>query len=365
MHLTLHLTNRCNLACGYCYARPGTDDMTVETATRAIDTCMKGPGGGIIFFGGEPLLRKDLIAETIRWCEERYPSRFHYKVTTNGTLLDEAFLDDTEHWNLHVALSHDGIAEAHDRFRVQPDGTGTHADLQPRLRQLLERRPYSPIMLTVNPETVEHYAASVAWLQAQGARYLIASLNHASPWDDAALRRLKRQYHQLEAWHWENYRAERKIYFSPFDKRIATHVFRERGTSCRLGRRQISVGPDGRLYPCVQFVGRDGYVIGTADKGIDESRREEIYALNEQDKPQCEGCALVDRCHNKCGCLNMQTTGSLTRVPALLCEHERMVFPIADRLAARLFKARSPMFLQRHYNPAFPVLSFLEDIATG
>ena len=329
MHLTLHLTNRCNLACGYCYARPGTDDMTAETATRAIETCLEGPGGGIIFFGGEPLLRKDLIDATIRWCEERHPNRFHYKVTTKA------------------------------------DGTGTHAELQPRLLQLLRRRPYSPIMLTVNPETVEHYAASVAWLQAQGARYLIASLNHAGPWDDAALRRLKRQSSRLETWHWENYRAERKIYFSPFDKRIATHVFRERGTSCRLGRRQISVSPDGRLYPCVQFVGRAGYEIGTAANGIDETRREAIYALNEQDKPQCAGCALAGRCHNKCGCLNMQTTGSLTRVPALLCEHERMVFPIADRLAGRLFKERSPLFLQRHYNPAFPVLSFLEDIATG
>ena len=49
-------------------------------------------------------------------------------------------------------------------------------------------------------------------------------------------------------------------------------------------------------------------------------------------------------------------------MPAVLCEYERMLHPIADRLAARLYKARNPMFLQRHYNPAFPVLSFLEDL---
>jgi hypothetical protein len=56
-------------------------------------------------------------------------------------------------------------------------------------------------------------------------------------------------------------------------------------------------------------------------------------------------------------------TGKLNEIPAILCEHERMVFPIADRLASRLFRTRDPMFLQRHYNPAFPILSFLEDLA--
>ena len=57
---------------------------------------------------------------------------------------------------------------------------------------------------------------------------------------------------------------------------IATRVFEERGCSCGLGRRQISVGPDGSLYPCVQFVGRPDYVIGTAARGVDEARRQAI-----------------------------------------------------------------------------------------
>ena len=142
-------------------------------------------------------------------------------------------------------------------------------------------------------------------------------------------------------------------------------MFPERSNSCRLGMRQISVGPDGRLFPCVQFVGRDEYAIGTAATGIDEPRREALYRCNERDKPECAGCALELRCHNKCGCLNLQTTGSLERIPAVLCEYERMVFPLADRLATRLYRARNALFLQRHYNPAFPILSFLEDLGAS
>ena len=365
VHLTLHLTDRCNLACRYCYARHGTMDMAFGTAVAAIEKCATGPNCGIIFFGGEPLLCQPLIWQIMDWCETQHPHRFHYKVTTNGTLLDEAFLDEAVRRGLHVGLSHDGTQAAHDAFRVWPDGRGTFADVDGALARLMKRRPYSPVLMTVNPETAGRFAEAVQELQAKGVQYLIVSMNYTGPWTDGALRTLGREYRKLAAWHEENYRKERKFYFSPFDKRIATQVFPERSSSCQLGKRQISAGPDGRLFPCVQFVGRDEYVIGTAEAGIDEARREEIFCRNERDKPECAGCALARRCHNKCGCLNLQTTGSLERIPAVLCEYERMVFPMADRLAERLYQARNALFLQRHYNPAFPILSFLEDLGAS
>jgi uncharacterized protein len=137
----------------------------------------------------------------------------------------------------------------------------------------------------------------------------------------------------------------------------------EHATSCLLGKRQISVGPDGTLYPCVQFVGRREYAIGTAAGGVDEERRLALFLANEEDKEVCRGCALSPRCHCKCGCLNLQVTGDFREVPPVLCEHERMLVPLADRVAETLYAERSPLFLQRHYNSLFPVLSFLEDLA--
>ena len=53
MHLTLHLTDRCNLACRYCYQRHGASDMPRETAEAAIDRLATGNNPGIVFFGGE------------------------------------------------------------------------------------------------------------------------------------------------------------------------------------------------------------------------------------------------------------------------------------------------------------------------
>ena len=62
MHVTLHLTNACNLACGYCYECHQKDYMTAETAKKAaLLAAGKGQSScGIVFFGGEPLLCSDL-----------------------------------------------------------------------------------------------------------------------------------------------------------------------------------------------------------------------------------------------------------------------------------------------------------------
>ena len=98
MHLTLHLTDRCNLACEYCYARHGTAEMSFETAMAAIAECTADdPNPGIIFFGGEPLLKADLIFRIIDACEQAAPRRYHYKVTTNGTR-DKAAYRRGESW---------------------------------------------------------------------------------------------------------------------------------------------------------------------------------------------------------------------------------------------------------------------------
>ena len=336
--------------------------MSQDLARAAISRCAEGNNCGIIFFGGEPLLCQDLVWDTIEFCEKEGEGRFHYKITTNGLLLEQDFIVKALRNNLHVALSHDGLKEMHDRFRKTPEGRGTFDMLLPKLELLLSSMPYSPIMMTVNPETVDLFSDSVKWLQSKGAQYLICSLNYAGAWDDISLKRLKRQYLILEDWHFNNYRAERKIYFSPFDKLIASHVFPDKGNSCMLGLRQISVGTDGILYPCVQFVGDSNYAIGSVSVGIDNDRRMRLFELNERDKETCAGCALIRRCHNKCGCLNYQTTGDIGKIPAVLCEHERMIYPIADRLAGRLFKKRSAMFIQRHYNSAFPVISYFEDL---
>jgi len=218
-------------------------------------------------------------------------------------------------------------------------------------------------MMVVTPDTVGSYADSVEYLYGLGFRYLICSLDYSAAWDERHIRTLGREYHKLARWYARETHREEKLYFSPFEVKIASRIFpgscrRER---CELGQTQISVAPDGRLYPCVQFVGDPEYSIGSVTAGIDEKRRLELFLANDLEKDSCRDCAVRDRCNHNCGCLNRQATGRLDRVSPVLCAHERTVIPIADRLAARLYARRAPMFIQKHYNELFPLVSLAED----
>jgi len=344
--------------------------MTGETARRAVDLALQSPGRrlGLIFFGGEPLLCRGLIEDTVAYAEERAKEtgrRFFYKMTTNGLLLDEAFLDYAQAHSILIALSLDGTAQAHDAHRIKADGTATHSEVAAAAKRLLARQPYAPALMTVNPDTVARYHGSVEYLYALGFQYIICSLNYAADWDAKALDELKRQYKKLADFYYAHTVSEDKFYLSPFEVKISSHVHnrtycRER---CELGQRQLSVGPNGGLYPCVQFVGDERYRIGSVYEGIDEQKRRALYEQNEEEKPGCDVCAIQKRCNHYCACLNKQATGSIDRVSEVLCAHERIILPIADRVAARLYRKRSPMFIQKHYNDLYPLISLAEDKA--
>lgn len=373
MHLTLHLTTACNMRCSYCYSPPRAGEpMSERTGRQALELgarLTQGVSCGIVFFGGEPLLHKDLIrslVEYARHLEQKGAGRFHFKATTNGVLLDSELLYFAVQNDILVAMSFDGIRAAHDRHRRFPDGGGTFDLLLPRLEALLAVRPYASVLMVVNPDTAEHLCDSVAFLIEKSCRYLIVSLNYAAPWDERSLLILKRQLGKLAKAYIRWTRQGKKFYLSPFEVKLSSHINRHCHLKerCELARRQISVDPRGYLFPCVQFVRADSdspWCIGRVDRGIDEKRRSAIHAASQSQKAECLPCAIRDRCNNSCGCLNWQTMGTVNRVSPVLCRYEQMLVPLADRIGRVLYGKRDPTFLHKHYNAAYPVLSLLED----
>ena len=325
---------------------------------------------GIIFFGGEPLLHKDLIRDLVaeaRAMQRRGEGRFHFKLTTNGLLLDEAFLQFALEEDILIAMSLDGVREAHDRYRRLPDGSPSFDRLLPKLRTLLAARPYASVMMVVNPDTARLLTESVSFLLDEGCRYVIVSLNFAGPWEEPDLEELQRQFQQLGDLYVEWTRQGRKFYLSPFEVKLSSHIQGEDVCKehCELGIRQISVDPQGNLFPCVQFTiagPESRWCIGDVVSGIDEAKRKRLRDESQDEKEPCRQCAIRRRCHNTCGCLNWQTTGSVARISPVLCRYEQMMLPIADRIGETLYREQNRLFLSKHYNPAHAMLSLLEDL---
>lgn len=346
--------------------------MTAETGCNALRFGAKMTDGscGIVFFGGEPLLHQDLICDLVaeaRAMQRRGEGQFHFKLTTNGLLLDDAFLQFALEEDILIAMSFDGVREAHDRYRRLPDGSPSFDRLLPKLRMLLAARPYASVLMVVNPDTAPLLTDSVSFLLDEGCQYVIVSLNYAGPWGEAELEELGRQYQQLGDLYVDWTRQGRKFYLSPFEVKLSSHIQGENVCKehCELGIRQISVDPQGHLFPCVQFTvagPESRWCVGDVVSGLDEAKRNRLRSESQHEKEPCRQCSIRRRCHNTCGCLNWQTTGSVAQVSPVLCRYERMLIPIADRIGETLYREQNLLFLNKHYNPAYPMLSLLDDL---
>ena len=269
MQLTLHLTKACNLRCSYCYfkdfpAPRMTREVALAATERALDEGSRHLG--VTFFGGEPLLARDLIRDIVPEIEARCTGRgvsVNFKIPTNGTLLDEDFVRFCDRRAVFLSLSIDGDEDAH-AARIGADGRSSFASARRALEILAASSTAFATYSVVTPENAAQVARSVEYLHSAGSRILITALDHAAAWTPADLRALAVSYRRLSKFYMRETLARRPFYLSTFDSKINAHVHPQpdEDTACRAGVNQISVAPDGTLFPCVQFVERPELAIG-------------------------------------------------------------------------------------------------------
>lgn len=372
---SFHLTHNCNLRCTYCYTGekfgPG---MTEATADRAVDFCLQQARSQhadhleIIFFGGEPLMKLDLLCRVVdRTVERASDLRVSFKTSTNGVLLTERAVAMLAPRGVYVSISLDGDPRLQAEQRPDAAGRDVSRQLDEAITRLLRWNPCASVNCVTTPESAGRLDQSVQWIFQRGFSYVQTALDYSGDWRRKHLHELAKAYERLGDWYVKQTSAGRKFYLGCFDARIQSWARGplERSERCFIGRRQFSIAPSGRLYPCVQFVQEDRddrFVIGDVASGFNPEKQIGLSCSAEQEKPECGGCALLDRCSSWCACINWQSTGRIDRASPLVCEHERLLMPIADRVANRLWKIRNPLFIHKHYNPAFPVLSFAEDL---
>ena len=139
MEYIIHLTEKCNLNCTYCYQNKRIRDIKFEDIKNLIDyeISKKSKYSIIIFYGGEPLLQKNLIKNTIDYINsKRCKTNFYYSITTNGTLLDDNFIKYMKDNNfINIAFSFDGMKDTQDLNRKTIDGNGTFDIVEKMLKK--------------------------------------------------------------------------------------------------------------------------------------------------------------------------------------------------------------------------------------
>jgi len=116
-----NMTKRCNLKCVHCYAQAvdpeGVDDISTAQAKVLIDDLSAYGAPVMLFSGGEPLVRKDLV-ELASYATSK---GMRAVISTNGTLITKEKARELKNVGLsYVGISLDGGEEIHDKFRGVP-----------------------------------------------------------------------------------------------------------------------------------------------------------------------------------------------------------------------------------------------------
>lgn len=111
-------TRTCNLNCIHCYAgaeaKKYEGELTTEEAKKFIDDLADFKVPVLLFSGGEPLARPDLL-ELARYAKEK---GIRPTLSTNGTLIDRVMAQEIKEIGVgYVGISLDGVGEKNDEFR--------------------------------------------------------------------------------------------------------------------------------------------------------------------------------------------------------------------------------------------------------
>lgn len=111
-------TRRCNLRCVHCYSQSADRDfgneLTHDEGLALLDDLAQFGVPVVLFSGGEPLLRPDILP----LAERAAALGMRAVISTNGTLIDAAMARRLRDVGLsYVGVSLDGLGAVNDRFR--------------------------------------------------------------------------------------------------------------------------------------------------------------------------------------------------------------------------------------------------------
>jgi uncharacterized protein len=169
----IHVTDRCNLRCAYCYLPHISEDMTLETGRAAVDATFRSALAHgfetvkLKYAGGEPLLRFPLILELHQYAQQLAAENdleLDGVVLSNGTLLTEEIITNLQSLNLRLMISLDGMGDWHDTQRPYAGGRGTFKDVAEAVELALDHALVPHISITVSGRNAEGLPEIIAWV---------------------------------------------------------------------------------------------------------------------------------------------------------------------------------------------------------
>jgi radical SAM protein with 4Fe4S-binding SPASM domain len=305
------ITARCNLRCAHCYYTgegPREAELSTDEIKRVIEELSAYGVGNIVFSGGEPFLRKDIME--IISCVAGYAFT-DVSIASNGTLINRQDARKLKKTGVSVQVSIDGdTASLHDVIR------GVNGAFEDALRgiKLLQEEdvPVSTctVVTTMNVERIPAIIALMRDLRVNSYRVQGMMPIGRGRTNRAKLRlkpaRMKRLVEYLES----QSIPVSSYNFTLTDPPVEPVDFEGTG-ACAAATSSCSITPEGNVVPCTHFWGlRAENVRDHTFRWIWENsvvlRYFRSITLGEV-KGNCRDCRWLAVCHGGCKAENYVT----------------------------------------------------------
>ena len=334
-YLLLQVTQECNLRCQYC-VYGGTYEnrthsnlnMSAELSKRAIryyvERTTEMDELTLGFYGGEPLLRMDLIKECVAYIRQLVPDKIiTFTLTTNGTLLSIENARYLYENGFNIVISLDGSKEDHDKNRVfKNSNVGSFDVIMNNLRKIKELLP--DFMDNISFNTVlnhnsnfscvkDYYNSNEIVKDAYSVFNLVETNNahFASEFSQRFL--IEYKYEQFLLFMYMLGKCDKKYLLSSQLINIVFYrdfwrLLKESGNidrkchhngPCVPGSRRLFVSVTGNFYPCEKVPEEEVTRIGNINDGVNKEICTKMLNIGKITENACKKCwalRICDQC---------------------------------------------------------------------
>jgi radical SAM protein with 4Fe4S-binding SPASM domain len=346
--LWIHLSDKCNLNCPFCYSNSGADNnytLDHEKIVAFLEQIDKNNRNSIILSGGEPFLYKNLIQLVKSIREMSFKSIL---IITNGTVGEEMYKEAIQYVD-GIQVSVDGtVADIHDVSR----GTGSYAKMIKNLK-LLKQYGVKKLIISFTPTTnniqdlpnVPKFAyhnninaIHITRLMPVGrGKALENTLSLDSSIYQDNFKLFVDNFSNIEkviSIDSELEKSKRDLISLTFAGDQSYKVaYKQRKMTCGMGMGSMCVGYDGKIYPCssMQY---DIFSFGTIEDSLNKviENAKKFMKNNSVDNiPECKNCKFRYMCGGGCrACAYSYSGCENIHAPDPLCErYKKEIYELA------------------------------------
>jgi uncharacterized protein len=313
-------THLCNLGCKYCYNDDVRDPImrdevlhrTIEQTFAYVSRFERDRTVSFVWHGGEPMLAKRGFYERAVEYQARYGDgvRCENSIQTNGTLINDSWMEFFRLANFSISISIDGPERLHDANRVDHRGRGSYAKVIDAILRVRDAGIPFGVCVVISRTNKDHVSELYDLLAEHRLPFNIIPLNRSGAARDnygdvglAADEYAPAWIEMYDRW----FDADHDyVYASDFVYKTRA-ILSGRPADCvalaQCSPSNISVDPVGDVYPCASLSGhadtRYGSILEHSLEDLMNGATAVQYRHRKTD-PQCSRCKWQHVCHGGC-----------------------------------------------------------------